>query len=118
MPRRLVIVAAGTLAGWLVVIAVLGMVVSGRQERMTVERLAESLQSTVTVAESDLALVRGRFTLDGLAIRRDDPVGHLAIDVAAVRCELAPLGWALIDHDCRELAVRHVRLEVSTAALF
>ena len=42
----------------------------------------------------------------------------MAIDVEGVRCELAPLGVALLDHDCRDLIIQGVRLEVSTAALF
>jgi hypothetical protein len=118
MPRRILIVGGATFAAWLVVLTILGLALGSRQERHTTERLGESLQAAVTVGGSDLALVRGRFALDRLSIRRDDVVGHLAIDVHAVRCELAPLGWALVDRDCRELSVRGVRLEVSTAALF
>ena len=72
----------------------------------------------IAVASSDLALIRGRLTLDNLAVRRDDLVGHLSIDVTNVRCELAPMGWALVDRDCGELAVKGVRVEVSSAALF
>ncbi len=119
MTVRRVLLAAGALfALWLTVLAILSIVVGDRQERQTRERLAESLQATVTVADSDLALVRGHLTIDRLAIRRDDLVGHLAIDVESVRCELAPLGLALFDHGCKELAIRAPRLEVSTAALF
>lgn len=109
---------SGVLAGWLVVLLVIGLALSGRQERKTRERLAESLQATVTIADSDLALIRGRWTLDGLALRRADRIGTLALDVAGVRCELAPLGWALVDRSCGELAVRGVRLDVSSIALF
>lgn len=118
MLRRVLIVAACTIVVWLVLLAILGAALGGRQERHTQERLGESLAAIVTIGDSDLALVRGHLTLDQLAVRRDDLIGHLALDVASVRCELAPLGWALIDRDCRELSVRGVRLEVSTAALF
>jgi len=82
------------------------------------ERISESLQAAATIEGGDLALVRGAFDLDNLAARRDDTIGHLSIAVANVHCELAPLGWALVDHHCRELALRGTRLEVSTAALF
>lgn len=116
--KRVAIVTACVVAGWLVALLVLDMVVEGREARTTSERLGESLQATATIADTDVALVRGHLDLSGLAIHRDDVVGHLAIDVADVRCELAPLGWALVDRDCRDLVVRGVRLEVSTAALF
>lgn len=103
---------------WIATLVILGFALSSRQERVTKERLAASLQSTVTLGDIDLALVRGRLVIDKLAIRRDDTVGHLAIDVEGVRCELAPFGLALFDRDCRELAIKNVKLEVSTAALF
>jgi hypothetical protein len=103
---------------WLVALLVLNIALIGRTERRVAERLGGSLQATATIAGGDLALIRGRMDLDGLAIRRDDVVGHLAITVGSVRCELPPLGLALIDRDCRGLVVRGTRLEVSTAALF
>lgn len=111
-------VLLGAFALWIAVLAILGAVFGGREEQKTRERIGKSLQAKVTIATSDLGLVRGRLSLESLAIRRDEAVGHLWIDVGAMRCELAPLGWALIDHDCRELAVRGVKVEVSTAALF
>jgi hypothetical protein len=111
-------VVGAVVALWLGVLVVLSFTVGARQERQTRERLAASLQATVTVGDSDLALVRGHLTIERLAIRRDDTVGHLAIDVDSVRCELAPLGLALFDHGCSELAIRRPRLEVSTASLF
>lgn len=81
-------------------------------------RIAESLQAQATVADGDLALVRGGFDLDGLAARRDDAVGHLALAVARLDCELAPLGAALIDRHCRALGLAGLRLEVSTTQMF
>jgi hypothetical protein len=116
--KRVVIIAVAAFALWIIVLAILGAVVGGREQRKTSERLAKSLQAKVTIGASDLALIRGRLTLDNLAIRRDEAAGHLWIDVGNVRCELAPLGGALFDHDCRELSVRGVKVEVSTAALF
>lgn len=118
MLRRVAIVSVCLVGLWLIALAILGVVFGGRQDRITRERIGGSLQAQVAIGSCDLALVRGRLSLDNLAIRRDDVVGHLAIDVQAVRCELAPLGWALVDRDCRELAVRGVRFEVSSSALF
>jgi hypothetical protein len=116
--RRVALIGGGLLVVWFALLVILGVTLSGRQERHTRERLAESLQSTVTLGDLDLALVRGHMTIDALSIRRDDAVGHLAIDVGGVRCELAPLGLALFDRACRELYIRALRLEVSTSALF
>jgi hypothetical protein len=116
--RRVAIISSAVLAGWLVLLLVLGLALGGRQERKTAERLAESLQAQVTIDGSDLALLRGRWTMDGLAIRHADAFGTLAIDVANVRCELGPLGWALFDRSCSELAVSGMRMEVSSTALF
>jgi hypothetical protein len=106
------------IVGWIVLLAVLGPVLAGREQREVEARVGESLQATATVGTTELGLVGGSLVLDRLAVRRDDAVGHLALDVDQVRCDLAPLGWALVDHDCRELAISGMKLEVSTAALF
>lgn len=95
-----------------------GLALEGRTRRRVAARIAESLQADAAIDRGDLALVRGRLDLEDLAVRRDDVIGHLAITVADLRCELPPLGLALVDRDCRELAVGGTRLEVSTAALF
>jgi len=116
--RRAAIIAASVVLGWCVVLVVLDVSLAGREARHIEERVGESLQATAQVGDTDLALVRGRLVLDQLAVRRDDIVGHLALDVAEVRCELAPIGVALVDRDCRELAIHGMRLEVSAAALF
>src|SRR5262249_38607844 len=118
MLKRLLLLIVGALAAWLWILFVLGYVLGSRQERHTKARLAESLPASTTTGASDLGLIRGRFAIDKLAVRRDDTVGHLAIDVAEVRCELGPVGWGLIDRECKELAVRGTQLEVSTVALF
>ena len=116
--RRVALVAACVIAGWLLVLVVLDAALAGREQRHIEERVGESLQATAQIGDADLALVRGRLLLDQLSVRRDDVVGHLALDVAQVRCELAPVGVALVDHDCRELAIHGMKLEVSSAALF
>lgn len=116
--RRVAIIAACVVAGWLLLLWLLGFALGSRQERRTADRLAESLQALVTIDTSDLALIRGRWTLNGLVVRHEDPVGKLSIDVAGVRCELGPLGWALVNRDCRELVVSGVRMDVSSTQVF
>jgi hypothetical protein len=116
--RNAVIIVLALIALWFATLVVLDFALADRQARHVSDRLGESLQANATIDAADLALVRGSLSLTGLALRRDDTVGHLAIDVGEVRCELPPLGWALVDGGCRELAVRGTRLEVSSAALF
>jgi hypothetical protein len=111
------IAAASVIGAWIVAMLVVGAVFADRMADRVTERLGESLQATATVGSSDLAMLRGRLELGALAVRKDD-VGKLALDVDDVRCELPPLGLALVDRSCGELAVRGVRLEVSTAAVF
>jgi hypothetical protein len=117
MLRRPVLIVAGAVAAWIVLLVVLGLAYGGRTARGVAARLGESLQGTATFDEADLALVRGGLSLDRLAVRRDDALGRLSLDVAGVGCELPPLGLALADRECRELAIDGVRLEVSALAL-
>jgi len=116
-PRRVAIVAGCIVGAWIIAMLVVGAVFADRMADRVTERLGESLQATASVGSSDLAMLRGRLELGALAVRKDD-IGKLALDVDDVRCELPPLGLALVDRSCRELAVHGVRLEVSTAAVF
>jgi len=110
--------AGAVAAAWLGVLLVIDLALEGRTRGHIADRIAESLQAEAAIDRGDLALVRGAFDFEGLAVRRDDLIGHLALTVASLRCELRPFGLALVDRDCRELALRGTRLEVSTAALF
>ena len=116
--RRIAIYAVAAVVIWFGALALGNLAFEGRTRVRIGERISESLQANATIDSGDLALVRGAFELDRVAVRRDDAIGHLAITIANVHCELAPLGWALVDHHCRELALRGTRLEASTAALF
>jgi hypothetical protein len=116
--KRAAKIAAGGFVGWIGLLFLLGFALGSRQENRTIERLAESQQASVTIESSDLALIRGRWAFEKLTLRRDDIIGKLSLDVAGVRCELGPLGWALFDRDCSELAVAGVRMEVSSTAIF
>lgn len=116
--RRLAVIAVIAAVGWLAALVIGGFALEGATRRGVAERIAESLHAEATIASGSLALVRGGIDLDALSVRRDDAIGHLALRVATVRCALPPLGLALIDRDCRELAVRGAQLELSTAALF
>src|SRR5205085_3672618 len=56
--------------------------------------------------------------LGGLHVGRADDTGKLALDVREIHCELPPLGAALFDRDCRELAIGGMRLSATSLALF
>jgi len=119
MSTRRVLFGGGALvAGWLIACVIVGFAYESRVTSRVTERLGESLKADATVDAADLAMVRGRLSFDRLAVRRDDLIGKLELDVDEVRCELPPLGGALFDRECRELAVRGARLEVSAAAVF
>lgn len=108
----------GLAALWLIGLGAASFALGGRTRTAIAERAGASLQGTATIADARLALVRGFVEMERLAIRRDDTVGHLAIDIDHLGCDLPPLGWALVDGDCRTLALSGLRLELSTAALF
>jgi hypothetical protein len=115
--QRAGIIAGCVLVAWIVVLVILGVAFGGSRAERIAERIGESLQAQATIADHDLALVRGRFAIDHLRVLRDDVVGKLALDVGKIRCELGPLGVALIDSSCRELAISNIRLSLSTFAL-
>ena len=118
MARRIALGGLIAIAVWFTALVIIDVVVGSRQGSTTAARIGETLQAIATIGDLDVALVRGSFEINKLAVHRDDLVGHLALEVADVECSLAPLGWALFDRSCRELALHGVRLEVSTAALF
>jgi hypothetical protein len=115
--RRFALFVVGLAGLWLVGLAVAGFLLAGRARDGVAQRLGEALNGRGSVGDGSLSLVRGAMQLDALAVRRDDLVGHLALDVASLRCELRPLGLALFDRDCQTLAIRGVRFSASTAGL-
>ena len=117
MGRRMVQIAVGVVAAWLVFLVVLGFTHGARTGRQVADRFADTLQGTSTYAGADLSLVRGALDLEGLSVRREDALGTLSLDVAGVSCDLPPLGLALVDRDCGELLIDGMRLEVSALAL-
>src|SRR5689334_12088094 len=117
MLRRVVLIVAGVVAAWLVLLVVLGAVRGERTGQGIADRFGESLQGRAAFAGSDLALVRGDLSLERLTVQRDDALGRLSLEVAGVRCDLPPLGLALVDRECRELEIGGIRMEVSALAL-
>lgn len=114
---RFLKILGGVLAVWLAALVVIGVLYGGRAGTRVATRVGESLVAEATIEESNLALIRGHLELDGLKVTKND-LGHLALDVAEIRCELPPLGLALVDHECRDLVVKGVRMDVSAAAVF
>jgi hypothetical protein len=117
MLRRVVQLSVGIVAAWLVLLIVLGVVYGGRTGRGVAERFADSLQGKATYGDADLSLVRGGLSLERLAVRRDDALGKLSLEVAEVSCDLPPLGLALVDRECSELVIGGMRMEASALGL-
>jgi len=115
--KRLSAVIAGLCGLWLIALVVIGHIYADRLAGRVTQRLGDALQATATLGNADVTLIRGRLELDQLAVHRDD-IGHLAITIDQIRCELPVLGYALVDSECRDLAIRGTRLEVSAAGLF
>lgn len=116
--KRLARVLAALAVAWIVLLFVLGFALSGRAARKVTARMTETMQATATVGDSSLGLVRGNFWFERLAVARDDLTGKLRLEVGRVDCDLPPLGLALVDRSCRELAIKDVKLELSSIALF
>ena len=111
-------ILGGLVVLWVLVLFVFGFILADRTGRRVASRIATTLQAEATVAESDLGLIAGNLELEKLAVRRDDVMGQLALDVGSVYCDLPPLGLALVDRTCGVLEVRDISLSVSSAALF
>ena len=117
-PRRIAITVVGLFAAWIVVLVILGLAVGGARGESIASRLAEAVKGEGTVDGSDLALVRGHLAVDRLSIRRADEVGTLSLDIGELRCELPPLGYALVDSECRQLRLVGLVLQISTFEVF
>lgn len=103
---------------WVVGLFVAGFALAGHTADRVASRIATTLEATATYGDASLGLVGGNLEVEKLRVRRDDLVGHLALEVGAIECDLPPLGLALVDRTCGVLAVRDISLEVSSTALF
>ena len=114
---RLIKIGIGILAAWLVGMLAIGVIYGGRVGDRVASRVADSLVAEASVESSTLALIRGHVVLEHLKVKKDD-LGVLTVDVDSIRCELPPLGVALVDRECRDVIVKGVRLEATAAAVF
>lgn len=116
--KRFARILAVLVAVWIVLLFVLGFVLAGRAADKVSARMSETLQAKATIGDRSLGLVFGSFSFEHLSVKRDDVIGQLVLEVGEVDCDLPPLGLALVDRACGELAIRDVQLELSTVALF
>lgn len=112
---KLVKIVAGLFAAWLVLLVIIGLAGGRSMEKRVIARVGEPLQATVTIDKTELALIRGFLDLKKLAVKRDD---QIAIDIDEVRCDLPILGLALIDGDCKTLAIQKMRVKISALGAF
>ncbi len=111
-------VLAALVVAWFVLLFVLGFALAGHTGDRVAARFAESVQGTATIGDASLGLVFGNFSAERLAVKREDAIGRLAIEVGEVHCDLPPLGIALADRTCGPLEIRDVKLDLSSIALF
>jgi len=116
--KRIARVLAGLFLAWIAVLFVLGFVLAGSAADKVTRRMTDTLQAQATLGDHSLRLVFGSFTFEKLSVRRNDVTGQLVLEVGEVDCDLPPLGLALVDRSCGELAVKDIKLELTTVALF
>jgi len=116
--KRVAQIALAVVAVWIVALFIAGFAGAGYASRKVIDRVGQTLQATATVGDASLGLVRGHFVAEQLTVVRADMTGQLALRVGQLDCDLAPLGIALVDRTCGELAVRDLTLELSSLALF
>lgn len=117
MIRRILTIVVGAFALWITLLVFLAFFYGGTAGQKVAARIADSLQAEAKIHTSSLSLVRGHLAIDQLAVRKEDP-GHLAITIRDIYCDLPPLGLALLDHECSDLHITGMRVELSTAAVF
>jgi hypothetical protein len=100
----------------MIALVVLGFAAEGCMTRRIEERIAFAFDAKARFADSDLSLLRGGFTAEGLLVTKDGG-GSLRLTVAEVDADLAPFGWALYDHYPSTLELSGIRLEASSLAL-
>jgi hypothetical protein len=108
---KIAIGAGAAVATWTSAVFVAGLAARGCVAERTRARLAESLDANVTIDDVDVALVRGSFALEGLAITRDHD-GHLRVGVDRIDAGIAPLGAYLWDRTLGRVHVDGVEASV------
>lgn len=116
--KKLALGFAAIVVLWFAVLVVIGFAYADRYGAGVADRVGESLGASGTMGSTSLSLVRGRVEMSDLSVRRDDAVGKLSLEVGEVDCDTPPLGIALFDRSCNALAIKGVRMQVSTGAVF
>jgi len=110
--KRYLLVAVGAVAGYLLLLVLVGFVLDGYVQRKVRDRLSDSLQADVEIGEASVSLLRGKVSLRGLKIERNRG-GTILIEVDSVDANIARLGWSMFDNEPRSVAVRGMRITLS-----
>jgi hypothetical protein len=110
--KRILVIAAGVVAGYLLLLVLVGLVLGGYVKKKVRARLAGSLEADVEIEDASVSLLRGKVTLRGIKIERHRG-GTIVIEVDRVDAGIAPLGWAIVNSDPRRVAVRGVNMTLS-----
>ncbi len=102
----------GALAGYLLLLVVLGWLAGGLVARSVRDRLAASFDGEAEVGGASVSLVRGAASIQDIHVEREHD-GHLTLDLAELTLDLAPLGSVVWDRVPRAVHVRGGRLDVT-----
>lgn len=114
--RRVLMWSGLGIVGYLLLLLVVGWAVGGVVAGEVRDRLAASLDAEAAVGDASVRLVRGGATMRDITVRRERG-GTLALELAEVDLDLAPLGAVLWDREPRAVRVRGGRLSVEGLAV-
>src|SRR5690349_2382752 len=111
--RRLLLALAG---GYLVFLALGGVLLRGCAEDRAADKLARALDAKVTIGSSSLSVWRGHIVLEDVVVTRERG-GKLDLRIDEVDADLAAWGWMAFDRSVDDAVVRGARMTVSARGL-
>lgn len=101
-------------AAYFILLVVVGWIAAGVVADKIQARLAGSLDAEVRVGGAEVGLISGTVRVKDLHLERNK-IDTLALDIAGLEVDVAPMGWVLVDRDLRRVKVRDGRLTISGA---
>src|SRR5690606_19552738 len=96
------VILAGIVAGYAVLLVVLGAVLDGVVAERVRARMAAALDAEVTIGGVEVSLLGGFVELRDVRVVRASG-GHLELGIEEIGVRVAPLGWAVIRREPGEV---------------
>ena len=106
--------AAVAIAGYALLLVVLGYLLDGCARDMVEERLETALDAEVEVGEVSLSLLRGHIEVEDIEIERSQ-YGKMKVTIDHISVDTAGFGWVAIDRDPDFVEVSGVEMSMSGA---